>query len=1008
DILIASIIPSNAINQQLYWESDNNGVASVDQGGFVRAKGFGQTRIIVEAENGFQASCDVEVSIRLTSVTLSPQSYELDINKKYSGWSVSYLPDNATTKEVRWTSSDESKVGINPETGEIIGKAEGSSIITAIATDGSGKTATSLVNVIIPVDRVVVSPRELTFAVGKTRQLEATVFPENASIQAVTWESDNKSIADVDDRGKVTAREEGSTFIVVKTKQGEKLDTCVVNVLHNRATGVVPSKKVAYLSINEKEILHARVMPPEATNQKVHWSSNASHIASVDPETGEVTGKNTGKAVITVTSDEGGYSNEVFVFVTNKKVDVTGIRLNKSITYVLVDEGERLGAIFTPSDATNQNVTWSSSNEFIAKVDQGGFIEGLREGEVTITARTQDGNYADTCEVTVSSKRVGVTGLLLNKGRTQMLNNAQELLSAIVFPYNATNQNVVWKSSNESVALVDMRGVVFSVGLGTAVITAETNDGKYQDQCEVLVASKVVGVTGLIMNKSSTSIKLGETELLSAIVLPYNATNQKLRWSSSDESTIRVSESGLMKAKKVGDARIFVVTDQGNYRAECIVRVTNTNVSVTRVEISEKKKQLEPDSVFVLMATVLPSGATNQNLIWKSSHKATASVDTRGFVIAKNIGRTTISVTTVDGLYKDECEIEVSIRVSSVFIVSDDDIIDVDTIYSGLSVMIEPEDATTRSVLWSSTEETVATIDKNTGLLHAVGGGVTTIKAVATDGSEKFDTKEIRVVVPVKTVTVIPKTLRIEVGETQPLAAEVLPYNATDTGITWKSDNDLIAKPDAVGKVTGVSRGTTKIFAISNSDKTIKGFCDVNVYFIDAEDIEMDKNITYVLVSGKEKLKARIIPYNATNQKITWNSPDPSTVSVNSETGEVSALKEGRIRISAIAKDGDYKASTIVFARTTPVSVTGININKKETRVQVGNSELLGVIFNPSDATNQNVRWTTDRPSVLSVDDGGLITGLKAGSATITVSTPDNRYRDTCEVQVISLLAEKK
>lgn len=167
-------------------------------------------------------------------------------------------------------------------------------------------------------------------------------------------------------------------------------------------------------------------------------------------------------------------------------VAVTGVSLNKSATSISRGYTETLSATVAPNNATNKNVTWTSSANSVATVDADGTVHAVANGTATITVTTEDGSFTDNCEVTVVDP-VAVTGVTLNKNATTISAGKTETLVATIAPANAANKNVTWASNNIAVATVDAAGVVTGVAAGTATITVTTEDGEKTADCVVTV-----------------------------------------------------------------------------------------------------------------------------------------------------------------------------------------------------------------------------------------------------------------------------------------------------------------------------------------------------------------------------------------------------------------------------------------------------------------------------------------------------------------------------------------
>ena len=254
-------------------------------------------------------------------------------------------------------------------------------------------------------------------------------------------------------------------------------------------------------------------------------------------------------------------------------VDVEKVSLNKSATTLTEGESETLTATITPSNATgDKTVKWSSSNEAVAAVDSNGKVTAKKAGTAVITVTSSNGKSA-SCTVTVKQKEIAITGIGLNKSTTSLTEGESETLTATIAPSNATGDKTVkWSSSNGAVAAVDSNGKVTAKKAGTAVITVTSSNGKTAG-CTVTVKQKEIAITGISLNKSTTSLTEGESETLTATITPSNATGDKtVKWSSSNEAVAAVDSNGKVTAKKAGTAVITATSSNGK-SASCTVTV---------------------------------------------------------------------------------------------------------------------------------------------------------------------------------------------------------------------------------------------------------------------------------------------------------------------------------------------------------------------------------------------------------------------------------------------------
>ena len=301
-------------------------------------------------------------------------------------------------------------------------------------------------------------------------------------------------------------------------------------------------------------------------------------------------------------------------------VPVTGVTLDKEELTIEKGKTETIKATVAPTDATNKNVKWESSDESIATVNSG-VITGVKEGKADITATTEDGNKVATCEVTViepTEEPVPVTGVTLDKEELTIEKGKTESIKAAVAPTDATNKNVKWESSDESIATVNS-GVITGVKEGKADITATTEDGNKVATCEVTViepTEKPVSVESIELNKTKESIEVESKLNLIVTFNPTNATNRNVKWTSSNEKVATVNSNGVVTGLSEGKATITVISEDGNKEATCEVTVTkkinkdddiykeNDNKESTEKDDTVAKEKL-PDTGKILICIII-------------------------------------------------------------------------------------------------------------------------------------------------------------------------------------------------------------------------------------------------------------------------------------------------------------------------------------------------------------------------------------------------------------------
>ena len=267
----------------------------------------------------------------------------------------------------------------------------------------------------------------------------------------------------------------------------------------------------------------------------------------------------------------------------DKSVLVTEVGLNKTSTTLIEGETETLVATVMPENATDKSVVWESGNESAATVSQEGLVTAVGEGKATITVKTNDGGFSASCEVTVKKKVIAVTGVKLSAASMTLREGDKGTLTATVEPANATNKNVEWWTSDLDVVSVTStsggsNGYVEARGAGKATVTVKTEDGEFSASCEITVEKKEVPVTGIALDHSSLLLPVGNTYALKAHVQPSNATDQDIKWGSSNGGVATVDQTGKVTAVAAGTVDILA-TLAGKF-ARCTVQVDNVKLSM--------------------------------------------------------------------------------------------------------------------------------------------------------------------------------------------------------------------------------------------------------------------------------------------------------------------------------------------------------------------------------------------------------------------------------------------
>ena len=639
----------------------------------------------------------------------------------------------------------------------------------------------------------------------------------------------------------------------------------------------------------------------------------------------------------------------------DEDIHVTSISLNEDNKELYVDDTFQLVATVLPDNATKKEFTWSYSGDAISL--ENGLVTALKEGSATVTVTTVDGGLTDSCNFTVSNRpidHISVTGVSLNHSSLELTVGDTVNFNATISPSNATNKEVIWSSSKSSIISIDDNGVAEAKASGTAKITVTTVDSNKTATCNVTVNPSTVAVSGVTLDQSTLALKVGETSTLTATVLPNDATNKEVTWSSSKTSVATVS-NGVVTAIAEGSADITVKTVDGNKTAKCTVTVT---------------KDVQPQSDTFILNTDLPEvgtrvifGASKNGKTYALSVDSNSSKTNRKAVevtlnndtieLEDKVAVFEIQEGTTDGTYafydltNEGYLTAKSSSSNSLGLSSSKNANTSFTVTEGKNKTIVSQGSYTRNTLFYNSSNTIFNLydGSSSSSIYSLPNLYTTV------GNPVY-----------ATAITVNGDASMFVGDTQKLSLGFTPSDTNKKTATWSSNNTSVATVNN-GTVTALKAGIARITAtvVGVNNTTVSNYIDIQVRNVPVTGVSLDKTSAELGLTRTLTLTATVSPSNATDKSVTWSSSNTSVATVSN--GVVTPKALGNTVITVKTNDGNKTATCNVNVVelaldewTILVYVSGSNLESDGGAATADMAEVLSVKNQPD---NVNVVYQT-------------------------------------------------
>ena len=785
----------------------------------------------------------------------------------------------------------------------------------------------------------------------------------------------------------------GSADVYFVNAGGTTVTSCTVTVSTPITAFTLP-KAEGYLPLGESENLAVTITPADADILGVTWSSSNTEAAEVD-QSGHITSKATGDAIITVASDDGIHSAQYTVHVIRptSSIDVT----NPSIQLTSRTQAATINATAYPLDATNRTLTFQSSNTSIVTVNGSGTLTACGNGDATITIRSVDGFSTAQANVSVSGL---VESVSADKSNVEFTRAGQtSKVTAAVAPANALVKDIAWSSDNSSIATVDSNGLITAVGAGSTVVHATAVDGGIQKDIQVKVLPlltvsfyKLESYNGHSINRSQLfpDVKLAygeEYTLPTPTIAGYAFVNWykefdyhfgEYRYPIYDNkiTNTSTSESGAasdlyakfepIHVSGISITHFSLSSGYGYFEASASARIYPDNVADGRYVVTSSNPSV-----------LQPTGFG----VWNSNGGGVG-----GSFSVVGPGTTTITFQTLDGGYTASKEVTIAWDPTlSVYYELNplNPTFDWGLYLSGSIKLVYPNYAgATKYYLYindTKGNSTVMTLDPASGAYVDSGW----------DGfvPGEYYTYRLQVFFGPLNWTKISDPFNVYVPET--ISPPTPPPQKTITPILTTPPPSFYTPPPVYTQPPVITYPPIETLVPTPIPTATP---------LPQQVVISHGGLTIGAGQGSDILKAAIYPAES-NTTVYWSSTNPGVVSVN-ENGFIYGNAVGMAIIRASAVNGLYQDCYVSVVKPGK-GVVGISLSKAHVAIDEGKKASISARLNPRSPQNKTVTWSSSDPNIASVSKG-MIIGHSPGTVVIT-ATASSGVAAQCTVVIRSL-----
>ncbi len=543
---------------------------------------------------------------------------------------------------------------------------------------------------------------------------------------------------------------------------------------------------------------------------------------------------------------------------------------------------------------------------------------------------------------------------------------------------------LVWTSTDPTIASVTA-GKVKGLKEGTVIIKVKPKGGKTS---KVLV-TVISNLDPLAFKDEIVELNKGEEKTLEIT----GAKPEDVEWSSSNTNVATV-EGGVVKALHRGSCYISIKPQDEREAVKIRVNVKSDEVLVEKLVVNDIEVGLgaKANASF----TTIPNNAL-KIMTYSIVNEEIAKVDAKGVITGISEGETILEITDYLGKTARGKVTVREIPVKKVTLNNREIILTPKQTYS-LKISYEPSNATTKKTTWSSSNNTVATVNAS-GKVTAKAIGSATIKAQTANGlSTTCTVKVVADKNPVTGITLATNSVTMKNGSSYHVSAAITPSNATNKSISWSSSNTSVATVSG-GTIYARGVGSATITAMTSNGKKATVHVTVTSTEIPVTSIKLNSTSMTLARGQTANLVATVSPSNATNKKITYTSSNGSVATIDNK-GKIKAVNVGTTTITV--SSGNKTARCTVKVVSGDIIPESIGLSNTSLTIKVGTKMPLRATVYPKDSTNQTITWSSTNSAVAEYDAQNYwVVAKKAGKATISAKTYNGK-RASCEVTVVN------